>query len=503
MYSRLSKSHSHPLNKTPSKSSSGPYTSGFICDSCRRRTPSHHRWHCHSCQYDLCEGCMEREQDARLSRMHSHLLIKCPRSDPTGAYRNGFICNGCRGRSNTAYRWHCTACSYDLCEDCMRDESSSVLDLPGHHVHPLTKCRARGTGAYSSGFVCDSCRKHTPTQYRWNCSRCNFDLCEDCTRLTPIIQSCNTHSHPLKKTAKYDHSGPYRNGYKCDICRLSSPTQYRWNCFDCRYDLCEDCMNYETGPKVDVRNHSHPLSQVPARSIGSRSYRTGYICNVCRKSSPSQTRWNCRECEYDLCESCFGAERYGSSNQINPTFPGMSFNINTGNRPTGMNNSTSNRDPIENLSSMLNSFSLQVSSALNGMMNGMHGSSTTGKNNSYPPSTRPPSQSQSPSTPSGMNSNPPTGMPSNPPTSQSYPTSGMNSTPPSIPDTNKSTPQDTPTDNLENTCKVCFDSQIDSILIPCFHLCLCSTCANKIMDINAICPMCNGQISQVQKVYKS
>lgn len=49
------------------------------------------------------------------------------------------------------------------------------------------------------------------------------------------------------------------------------------------------------------------------------------------------------------------------------------------------------------------------------------------------------------------------------------------------------------------SCKICFDSTIDTILIPCMHIVVCNKCASKVNK----CPACNTDIIKADRVYFS
>jgi len=54
----------------------------------------------------------------------------------------------------------------------------------------------------------------------------------------------------------------------------------------------------------------------------------------------------------------------------------------------------------------------------------------------------------------------------------------------------------------ENKCCVCFDSKIDTVLVPCGHLCLCLSCAKVITEQNPKrCPICKTNIQNVVKTF--
>jgi len=47
-------------------------------------------------------------------------------------------------------------------------------------------------------------------------------------------------------------------------------------------------------------------------------------------------------------------------------------------------------------------------------------------------------------------------------------------------------------------CKVCMDKAINSIILPCAHMCCCMECGAKLKN----CPLCRGDIKEVKLVYR-
>jgi len=48
-------------------------------------------------------------------------------------------------------------------------------------------------------------------------------------------------------------------------------------------------------------------------------------------------------------------------------------------------------------------------------------------------------------------------------------------------------------------CKICFEADINTVLLPCGHMVSCLVCSRKIRD----CPICRKKIAQIQQVYAS
>mmetsp|Transcript_45097 Transcript_45097/g.116635 ORF Transcript_45097/g.116635 Transcript_45097/m.116635 type:complete len:257 (-) Transcript_45097:235-1005(-) len=51
----------------------------------------------------------------------------------------------------------------------------------------------------------------------------------------------------------------------------------------------------------------------------------------------------------------------------------------------------------------------------------------------------------------------------------------------------------------KDICKVCFDREIDTVLVPCGHIVVCGECASNVSR----CPLCRNVIEQKVKVYRS
>nr|XP_034319481.1 kinesin-like protein KIN-7M, chloroplastic isoform X1 [Crassostrea gigas]XP_034319483.1 kinesin-like protein KIN-7M, chloroplastic isoform X1 [Crassostrea gigas]XP_034319484.1 kinesin-like protein KIN-7M, chloroplastic isoform X1 [Crassostrea gigas]XP_034319485.1 kinesin-like protein KIN-7M, chloroplastic isoform X1 [Crassostrea gigas]XP_034319486.1 kinesin-like protein KIN-7M, chloroplastic isoform X1 [Crassostrea gigas]XP_034319488.1 kinesin-like protein KIN-7M, chloroplastic isoform X1 [ len=51
----------------------------------------------------------------------------------------------------------------------------------------------------------------------------------------------------------------------------------------------------------------------------------------------------------------------------------------------------------------------------------------------------------------------------------------------------------------EKQCKICLDSEMDTLFEPCGHLCTCRSCASMLQ----MCPICRKQIKKLHRVYRS
>lgn len=57
-------------------------------------------------------------------------------------------------------------------------------------------------------------------------------------------------------------------------------------------------------------------------------------------------------------------------------------------------------------------------------------------------------------------------------------------------------------ENNQNECKICYDSKVDTVFIPCGHMCACHACAvNVLTKFQKQCPICKTVVSNVVKTY--
>lgn len=99
------------------------------------------------------------------------------------------------------------------------------------------------------------------------------------------------------------------NIYCCDTCRkeFSSKEVPCHHCRTCIFDLCPSC--YEAQKLVQINcPQNHPLLKVRALQLFSKYPNNTYKCNSCMLLFDSfvHTSAHCRVCQYDLCPSCLG-----------------------------------------------------------------------------------------------------------------------------------------------------------------------------------------------------
>jgi hypothetical protein len=53
----------------------------------------------------------------------------------------------------------------------------------------------------------------------------------------------------------------------------------------------------------------------------------------------------------------------------------------------------------------------------------------------------------------------------------------------------------------ETQCVVCMDAPKDRIVLPCMHLCACGPCAQRLLELDAPCPVCRGPVERIAQVF--
>ncbi|KAL8201560.1 hypothetical protein R6Q57_010707 [Mikania cordata] len=57
-----------------------------------------------------------------------------------------------------------------------------------------------------------------------------------------------------------------------------------------------------------------------------------------------------------------------------------------------------------------------------------------------------------------------------------------------------------PSGNVKHNCSICYDTQVDSLLYRCGHMCTCFKCALELQRTSEQCPVCEAPIVDVVRV---
>ncbi|KAL4456928.1 hypothetical protein ABPG74_014566 [Tetrahymena malaccensis] len=156
--------------------------------------------------------------------------------------------------------------NFMICGSCV-NEMQEVAMLPEQIDHPLHTKHTLYRSYNQEDWICDAkdylgCLSNMSAQIdskgieRYNCSKCDFDLCSKCIffylenpQMT-YLYNVNSNIHEHVMTRWFDD-----NGWCCDGSKknkggcLSGVTGFgqttnfnRWRCVKCDFDLCEKCL---------------------------------------------------------------------------------------------------------------------------------------------------------------------------------------------------------------------------------------------------------------------
>jgi len=193
------------------------------------------------------------------------------------------------------------------------------------HAHPVSLVPKESD---STNWICDGsklpagCRQNctsfsqTKGWTRYRCEKCDFDLCESCFTAN-VVHGIYVKCHPhvllvLNRDNGWSCDGMKIPGGCAKGCNGFNQTRgwLRHNCVVCDYDLCEGCIAKHID-EVKVSVHPHPMRHIfkdngwacDGRRLagGCRSGCTGFL------QTWSLQRYQCEECDYDLCYACAAA----------------------------------------------------------------------------------------------------------------------------------------------------------------------------------------------------
>lgn len=152
--------------------------SGVNCGLCHKFYPESCAdaiYRCRSCAipFYVCEHCIVGVK----SSIHNSHTLFLSRAKLSYNSDGRWICDECGVHfDDKTHNYHCSACKYDLCLECLKKSSK--------HPHRLQQ-RSASAIYKSKGWICDICnQKFTDdTQMPKHCEICqNFDSCDSCIR---------------------------------------------------------------------------------------------------------------------------------------------------------------------------------------------------------------------------------------------------------------------------------------------------------------------------------
>uniref|UniRef100_A0A2N9HMM1 Zinc finger PHD-type domain-containing protein n=1 Tax=Fagus sylvatica TaxID=28930 RepID=A0A2N9HMM1_FAGSY len=195
--------------------------------------------------------------------------------------RGGWPCYGCRERVYGPSYW-CKECGYVHHKSCA--ELPLGLHHPLHPKHPLILFDMSNYDVkdYSK---CEVCKEDRRLEYRYRCSRCDFNLHIRCADL-PLNKESEIHDHPLTRIWKLVK-------FTCDLCGKEGNDAPHL-CALCNFwthKSCASCLR-----RVKVIRHKHPLDLIHSLEVHQSDSR---FCQICvRKVDTDYGLYYCSECDF-------------------------------------------------------------------------------------------------------------------------------------------------------------------------------------------------------------
>ena len=249
---------------------------------------------------------------------------------------NDWICEICKSqKAKNESKYHCSLCDYNICKNCIENNSRYPLDSYEHkqlylkkykfpnHEHELLFCRSSRFNHELNYWNCDLCRRlFTNRVWSFYCTFCDYDMCIICAKNKICLEEyinvfgikISSHDDPLVYMMT-------NKNYKCQIClKEYGKTQPTYYCSDCDFNVCVGCKNKFNNEQkynlfyternmnssfelVEMKCHNHPLIY----SLTQRTNEpTSWICNNCSRTFGNRD-WSfyCTRCDYDLCFDCY------------------------------------------------------------------------------------------------------------------------------------------------------------------------------------------------------
>jgi hypothetical protein len=158
-------------------------------------------------------------------------------------------------------------------------------------------------------YNCCFCGKiGDPMMGRWYCEDCNLNMCGMCI---PSAAQADVNMTARGETTNCNkgHTLTYTSECSFDIKEITCSKckapitigSFRWNCHDCNYDICKTCR---TAPEVKMNllcNKKHSLT-FSRYPIGKVNFTR---CDRCHEAFiVTEGRYCCGICCYNLCQNC-------------------------------------------------------------------------------------------------------------------------------------------------------------------------------------------------------
>ena len=242
----------------------------------------------------------------------SHPLIQIATFDQLDLPESKSFCSYCKLPSLSSLLY-CKDCSFLLCEDCSKDESSCQ-----HQPSRKIFCKNNHELKYYSNSSYFYTRKRQSTRRvrcnlcntsqhggSWACRLCHFDLCLNCiNRLQKGSNLLCPSNHQLDPLILNNE-----NYFSCSVCEATRQN-YCYECCLCRFKLCEKCIDYYYRNTQDDRvscakGHGLVYSDDPYLCYSDLFKNLDFYCSCCKEETAQRKVFHCLACRVLICYLCF------------------------------------------------------------------------------------------------------------------------------------------------------------------------------------------------------
>ena len=281
--------HEHPLNFEG--------TINEKCKICLLNIGDKGGYKCKDCPIILCMDCSQKIfYGIKKKQIHQHDLLLQD--------RNSWTCDICKTSYMDNASFHCEKCDFDACEKCYLENDQSQPQYQPPQPYPQQNNQppypqppfqppqgqypqnqpayAQQQGYQPQGdYYPQQDMNYNPQEYYQNQEGYQQQYQEQ------ELQPESDHEHPLNYLEQLN-----------DICKLclKQINGNGYKCNECPIVLCLNCSDKIFYGEKNKSVHQHELFLRDRHS---------WKCNICKKSKKDNASFNCKQCDFDVCDECF------------------------------------------------------------------------------------------------------------------------------------------------------------------------------------------------------
>ncbi|OAP04955.1 hypothetical protein AXX17_AT3G22670 [Arabidopsis thaliana] len=233
------------------------------------------------------------------------------------SYQSDQICLSCSTFKDCAY--HCSICSFTMCQDCAREPPLLAIDYPKRHEHTLFYFHRKGS------LICDVCGLSDGRSLLYSCVKCNFVVHKECVYF-PCIIKISRHEHRLSFSSSLTPEQ-----WLCGVCRESIDTNFaRYSCVKgCSFAVHSKCATrkdvwdgkeLEGEPEEDeslyifksfneisdgiIEYFRHRSHHMRLDDDTNRAFDENKRCRACSFPICDDLIYSCMQCDFILHQTC-------------------------------------------------------------------------------------------------------------------------------------------------------------------------------------------------------